>query len=174
MVAHGFLAALTFGLSGYLYEQTGTLQMEKLGGLLRKLPFIGSALTLAAFAGCGLPGFANFAGEVTVFFGAWKVFPLITVLGCWGALVIGAIYMLRAVRNILHGVPSAQWSGVVDASNLWRKAPFIILLASLVIFGCFPRCLTDKISPSASLIVDLANNQGERAPVVAVARPASE
>ena len=38
MIAHGFLAALTFGLSGYLYQQTGTLQMDRLGGLLRRLP----------------------------------------------------------------------------------------------------------------------------------------
>src|SRR5207249_10617184 len=66
MIAHGFLAALTFALSGYLYQQTGTLQMDRLGGLLRQLPFIGAALMMAAFAGCGLPGFANFAGEVTV------------------------------------------------------------------------------------------------------------
>ncbi|PYI88871.1 MAG: proton-translocating NADH-quinone oxidoreductase subunit M, partial [Verrucomicrobia bacterium] len=28
MVAHGFLAALTFGLSGYLYHHTGTLNMD--------------------------------------------------------------------------------------------------------------------------------------------------
>src|SRR6185436_12603530 len=53
MIAHGFLAALTFGLSGYVYQQTGTLEMEKLGGLLRPLPFIGAALMMAAFAGCG-------------------------------------------------------------------------------------------------------------------------
>src|SRR6185503_7901578 len=82
MIAHGFLAALTFGLSGYIYQQTGTLETAQLGGLLRKLPFIGSALVMAAFAGCGLPGFANFAGEVTVFFGTWSqpALRLITVL----------------------------------------------------------------------------------------------
>jgi hypothetical protein len=34
---------------------------------------------------------------------------------------------------------------VADAPNLWRKAPFILLLASLLIFGCFPKLLTDKI-----------------------------
>src|SRR5207247_4837979 len=41
MVAHGLLAALTFGLSGYLYQQTRTLDMSKMGGLLQRLPFIG-------------------------------------------------------------------------------------------------------------------------------------
>jgi NADH-quinone oxidoreductase subunit M len=157
MVAHGFLAALTFGLSGYLYEQTGTLEMSELGGLLRKLPFIGAALVMAAFAGCGVPGFANFAGEVTVFFGAWNVFRPVTVLACWGALMIGAVYMLRAVRTMLHGELPEKWANVTDAPHLWRKAPFILLLAALMLFGCFPRLLTDKISPSAGVIVQMAN-----------------
>jgi NADH-quinone oxidoreductase subunit M len=149
MIAHGFLAALTFGLSGYIYQQTGTVKMDRLGGLLRRLPFIGGALMMAAFAGCGLPGFANFAGEITVFFGAWKVFPVVTVLACWGALIIGAVYMLRAIRGMLHGPLPDQWAGVIDA-NFWRKVPFILLLASLLVFGCYPRFLTDKIEPCVS------------------------
>src|SRR5687767_4700775 len=71
MIAHGLLAALTFGLSGYLYQHTGTLDMNKMGGLLKQLPFIGTAMIMAMFAGCGLPGFANFAGEMLVLFGSW-------------------------------------------------------------------------------------------------------
>ena len=150
MIAHGFLAALTFGLSGYIYQQTGTLQINRLGGLLRRLPFIGAALMMAAFAGYGLPGFANFAGEITVFFGAWKAFPLVTILACWGALIIGAVYMLRAIRAMLHGPLPDQWANVTDAPHLWRKAPFILLLASLLVFGCFPKLLMDKIEKSVS------------------------
>ncbi|HWI57902.1 MAG TPA: NADH-quinone oxidoreductase subunit M, partial [Bacillota bacterium] len=150
MIAHGFLAALTFALSGYIYQQTGTLQMDQLGGLLRRLPFIGTVLVMAAFAGCGLPGFANFAGEVTVFFGAWQPFRLVTVLACWGALIIGALYMLRAVRAMLQGPLPEKWAKVADAPHLWRKAPFALLLAGLIVFGCFPRLLTDKITPSVN------------------------
>src|SRR6266436_4727717 len=93
MIAHGFLASLTFGLAGYLYQQAGTLEIAQFGGLLRRLPFIGTVMVMAAFAGCGLPGFANFAGEVTVFFGSWQALPKMTVFAAWGALIIGAIYM---------------------------------------------------------------------------------
>jgi NADH-quinone oxidoreductase subunit M len=151
MIAHGFLAALTFGLSGYIYQQTGTLQLDQLGGLLRKLPFIGAALMMAAFAGCGLPGFANFAGEITVLFGAWKVesFRVVTILACWGALIVGAIYMLRAVRSILHGPVAEKWDNLTDA-NPWRKLPFVVLLAGLLVFGFWPKLLTGKIEPSVS------------------------
>jgi NADH-quinone oxidoreductase subunit M len=162
MIAHGFLAALSFGLSGYLYETTGTLEMDKLGGLLRKLPFLGTALMMAMFAGCGLPGFANFAGEITVFFGAWGKFPLVTGIAVWGALVIGAVYMLRAIRNIFHGPLPEKYLGVAEATLPWRKLPFIVLLASLLVFGFFPQLLTDKIKPSAQNIVNLA--AGESSP----------
>ena len=164
MIAHGFLAALMFGLGGYIFQQTGTLRIDELGGLLRRMPFIGMALMMAAFAGCGLPGFANFAGEITVLFGAWTVFPQVTILACWGALIIGAVYALRAVRSILHGPLPDKWAGVADAPHLWRKLPFVILLASLLIFGCFPGLLTEKIKPNAEQIVKMVQAGGRNAP----------
>lgn len=169
MIAHGFLAALTFGLSGYIHQQTGTLEMKDLGGLLRKLPFVGTALIMAAFAGCGLPGFANFAGEVTVFFGVWQEpsLRLVTVLACWGALIIGAIYMLRAVRNVLHAELPEKWVNVADAPHIWRKLPFIVLIFSLLLFGILPRLLTDKITPAASAIVQMAKPVIAREPAPA-------
>jgi NADH-quinone oxidoreductase subunit M len=159
MIAHGFLAALTFGLTGYLREQTSTLEMSELGGLLRKLPFVGTALIMAAMAGCGLPGFANFAGEVSVFFGAWSqpTLRVVMVFAVWGALVIGAVYMLRAVRAVLHGPVADKWNGVTDAANLWRKLPFALLLAALLVFGFVPSLLTNKITPDAEKIVKMAN-----------------
>jgi NADH-quinone oxidoreductase subunit M len=159
MIAHGFLAALNFGLNGYIYQQTGTLQIDQLGGLLRRLPFIGALLVMAAFAGCGLPGFANFTGEITVFFGAWKTYRLITILACWGALIIGAVYMLRAIRAILQGPLPEKWANLVDAPHLWRKAPFLILMAGLLVFGFFPRLLTEKIMPNASAAVAAISSQ---------------
>jgi NADH-quinone oxidoreductase subunit M len=166
MVAHGFLAALTFALSGYIYKQTGTLQISELGGLCRKLPFIGTALLMAAMAGCGLPGFANFVGEATVFFGAWKMFPAITVIALWGALVIGGIYMTRAIRNILHGPLPEKWNSLADASNAWRKLPYALLLASLLIFGFVPKLLTEKINPDAQKIVAMATGSTAASAVV--------
>ena len=153
MVAHGFLAALTFALSGYLYQQTRTLEMSELGGLLRRLPFIGTVFVMAALAGCGLPGFANFVGEVMVFFGAWTPWRVVTVLSVWGGLIIGAVYMLRAVRRIWHGPVSDRWNEVSDATDLWRRLPFALLVASLIVFGVFPRLLTDRVQPAVQRMV---------------------
>ena len=119
MIAHGLLAALAFGLSGHLYRQTGSLDMSRMGGLLRQMPLAGSALLMALFAGCGLPGFANFAAEITIFFAAWSAgLKTITVIAAWSALVIGGLYMMRAIRSILHGPLGGDWAKASDLSPL--------------------------------------------------------
>jgi NADH-quinone oxidoreductase subunit M len=158
MVAHGFLAALTFALSGYLYEQTGTLEIDRMGGLLKRLPFIGLVMIMAMFAGCGLPGFANFWGESLVFFGSWSHFTVITILAVWGALVIGGVYMLRGIRNIWHGEKEPSET-ITDLPCPLCRLPYILLLAGLMIFGCFPRLLTDNIKTSLEPIVTMAHGQ---------------
>jgi NADH-quinone oxidoreductase subunit M len=128
-----------------------------MGGLAKKMRFIGVAFVMAALAGCGLPGFLNFVGEVTVFFGAWQVPTLrvVTVLAVWGALLIGAVYMLRAVRIVMHGPDRSYATNVTDASA-WRRVPFVLLLGSLLVFGFFPKLLTDKVQPVTEQIVQKA------------------
>jgi NADH-quinone oxidoreductase subunit M len=159
MVAHGFLAALTFALSGYIYQKAGTLEMSELGGLCRRLPFIGTVLLMAAMAGCGLPGFANFVGEVSVFFGAWSqpALHLVVILAVWGGLIIGAVYMTRAIRHILHGPVPQKFAELPDAYNFWRKIPYALLLVSLLVFGFVPKLLTDKINPDAGKVLAAAS-----------------
>lgn len=175
MIAHGLLAALSYGLSGYLYAKTGTLEMDRFGGLLRKLPFIGTALVIALFAGCGVPGFANFAGEILVLFGAWKS-PVaggwMVVAAAWGALIIGGVYMLRAIRSVLHGPMPDAWSGLPDATGM-QRVPYVLLIAALLLFGIRPGLLTDSIQPAAAQVVKLATS-GRVAPEVAAPVPAAK
>jgi NADH-quinone oxidoreductase subunit M len=165
MVAHGFLAALTFGLSGYLHHQTRTLDLSQMSGLLHRLPFVGTALIMAMLAGTGLPGFANFVGEFMVFFGAWKVYPGITAIAVWGALVIGGVYMIRAIRDLLHGPLPEQWAGIADAPHAWRKLPYALLLACLLVFGAVPSLLTDRIEPAAAVVIRKVQPTSELIPV---------
>ncbi len=165
MIAHGLLAALAFGLAGWLRAQTGTTDMEKLGGLLQTMPFVGTAILMALLAGCGLPGFANFAGEATIFFAAWKAeFKVITTIAVWTALVIGAVYMLRAARHILHGQVVATPLDGSDAADWFAKLPYALLLAALLLFGFWPRLLSDKISPAAERLVPPGPQQTAQQP----------
>jgi len=72
--------------------------------------------------------------------------------------------MLRAVRNILHGPVAEKCESVTDA-NSWRKLPFVLLLAALFVFGFLPKLLTEKIRPSAAVIVNMAKGDNQNTPV---------
>jgi NADH-quinone oxidoreductase subunit M len=168
MVAHGLLAAASFGLLGHLVKVTGTSDMDKLGGLLRPLPFIGAALVAAFMAGCGLPGFANFPGEITVMFGAWRTLHGFVVVAAWGGLLIGGVYMLRAIRTVLHGPVKAEFARLEDA-NCWRKLPFLVLLGALIWFGVNPGSLVERVKPTVAVVVKAASMRSPAAAQVPTA-----
>ena len=116
------------------------------------MPFYGTALVMGFMAGCGLPGFANFAGEATILFGSWKSLPGLVVIAAWSGLVIGAVAMLRALRAVLHGPERPEFARVAD-TGAWRRLPFVVLLGALLIFGLAPGLLTSRIEPAAKAVV---------------------
>jgi NADH-quinone oxidoreductase subunit M len=171
MVAHGFLAALLFGLSGWLHERFGSTEMDRFGGLLGALPFVGTLLVMAMLAGCGLPGFAGFPGEALVLLGAWQYSWVIAALAAWGALIIAAVYMLRAIRTVLHGPLPEKLRGAADIRNPWHQLPYALLLAGLIYFGVWPRALTDKVQPVAAEVVARAHSWAAVPEATEVAEP---
>jgi NADH-quinone oxidoreductase subunit M len=105
-------------------------------------------------ASIGLPGFANFWGELTIFIALWHWNPVVMVLALIG-IVISAIYGLRAVAAIAFGQPSEAFQEVQKehpVSDLpWKdRIPAIILLVSLVLFGLFPSLAMDPINAALS------------------------
>jgi NADH-quinone oxidoreductase subunit M len=148
MFAHGVSIALLFALAGSLREKLPTLEMVQLGGLAKVAPFLGLTFGIAAFASIGLPGFANFASEVTIFLGAFKEFDvekglnglqIATIVALWG-VVISAVYMLRAYRNVFQGDALTKLDGVTDLASPLRW-PIILLIVSLLVTGFFPNLL---------------------------------
>jgi NADH-quinone oxidoreductase subunit M len=155
MFAHGLSIALLFAIAGELRRRTGTLVLDDLGGLGKVMPFAGLAFGLGAFAAIGLPGFANFAAEVMIFFGAFKngwemerfhLFQIATVLGLWG-VVISAVYMLRAYRKTFMGTLAARWKDLVDLRPGLR-VPVTLLIGAALCYGFFPQSFVRIIAPA--------------------------
>lgn len=156
LVAHGLSVAALFALSGELRERTGTLEFSELGGLAKVMPSFGLLFGFAAMASIGLPGFANFAGELMVFFGAFSAgapvgsgfnnFQIATVIAVWG-VVISAVYMLRAYRRIFMGPLSDRWKSLAEIATLPRLC-VVGLLVLLLLFGFFPQLLINYVAPA--------------------------
>jgi NADH-quinone oxidoreductase subunit M len=157
MFAHGLSIALLFAIAGELRKRTGTLIFEDLGGLAKVMPLAGLAFGFGAFAAIGLPGFANFAAEIMVFFGAfqkhWEIgqfhlFQYATLLALWG-VVISAVYMLRAYRNAFMGTMPDRWKDVIDLRQTLR-VPLVLLIGALVWVGFYPQSLIRIVAPTFS------------------------
>ncbi len=155
MFAHGISIALLFFLSNAVREGTGTLQFHRLGGLAQTAPFLGLTFAMGTFASIGLPGFANFAGEINIFFGAFANWvpsqPLgflqwATIFALWG-VVISAVYMLRAFRTVFKGQPSEVSARATDLLGLAR-IPALLLIIVLLLVGFFPGLLMKSIQPA--------------------------
>ena len=155
MFAHGISIALLFAITGEIRKRTGTLLLDDLGGLAKVMPFAGLAFGLGAFAAIGLPGFANFAGEIMIFFGAFKngwemerfhLFQIATVLGLWG-VVISTVYMLRAYRQAFMGTLAQRWQDLVDLRPILR-VPVALLVGALLCYGFFPQSFVRIITPA--------------------------
>ena len=148
MFAHGLSIALLFAIAGEIRQRTGTLAFDELGGLAKVMPFAGLAFGIGVFAAIGLPGFANFAGEIMIFFGAFKngwkmdgfhIFQIATVLALWG-VVISTVYMLRAYRKTFMGTINDQWKtacrsspGVACAGDAaGRRAALLRIFSAIV------------------------------------------
>jgi NADH-quinone oxidoreductase subunit M len=122
------------------------------------LPSVSSDFAFAAFASIGLPGFANFASEVMVFFGGFKGYhggalnflQWTTVLALWG-VVISAVYMLRAFRHIFQGAPAAQ-RALVDLGPAARVgAGFLIVV--LLVAGIYPSLILHVLPGPVQMIL---------------------
>ena len=158
MFAHGVTIAMLFGLADPIEKKTGTLELRALGGLASRTPRLAFLFGLAAMASIGLPGLANFAGEVMVFIAGFKGWQagsrmgpvqVATIIALWG-LVISAVYMLRAYRNVFQGPGSARTENAEDLSSEERR-PAIFLAFILVIVGLFPNLLLGLLEKPESL-----------------------
>lgn len=147
LVSHGLISALLFLIVGSVYERTGTTELPKLGGLARSMPFMSGVLLAAGLASLGLPGLSGFVGEFLSLLGLFESLRWLTALAVLG-IILTAVYVLRAVLKITFGQQQEQYTALKDA-RLIEAVPMIVLLAFIVLLGCYPSLLTDTVQHGA-------------------------
>jgi NADH-quinone oxidoreductase subunit M len=153
MFAHGVMTALAFSLIGFFYEQTHTRMLDDLGGLMKRMPFVGTCFVIMSMASAGLPGFANFVSELLVIIGAWQQGMVIpAVLATWGIVITG-VYLLRTVKSAFLGAMPARWEALQDARTPFQKLPFVLLVATLLLFGFWPAPILSLVRQGVTPIV---------------------
>ncbi|MBT8316782.1 MAG: NADH-quinone oxidoreductase subunit M [Lutibacter sp.] len=150
-LSHGLLTAMFFALIGMVYGRTHTRDINKLGGLMKIMPFIGAIYVITGMAYLGLPGFSGFVAEMNIFVGAFQnpdTFQRVLTILAVSSIVVTAVYILRLVGKIMMGplvnddfanLPKATW---------YEKTGILLLLIPIVAIGVVPLWLSDMIMAS--------------------------
>lgn len=167
LFAHGISVALLFLLADVIEKRAGTVDMQEIGGMGSRTPVLMGLFAAAMLASIGLPGFANFWGELGIFVSLyssdspWVLYP--AVLG----IIISAIYGLRAVAAVFFGEQKGECDG--GDIRFSEKLPALLLLICLFVIGLWPRLVSDPVNQSV--------NENYASPVtsssVAVDKPSS-
>lgn len=143
MVSHGFIVGMLFVLAGMLKEKTGTRDLDKLGGLMSKMPAYAFFLIVAVIATLGVPGMSNFPSELLVFLGAYIAYPL-ALVSLFGIL-IATNYYLMALRRILFGALNKTLRSIKDIDK-FDAIQLSLFVVPIITMGIVPSLLTNSFS----------------------------
>jgi NADH-quinone oxidoreductase subunit M len=146
LVSHGLISALLFLIVGSMYERTGSTELSSLGGLARSMPFMSGVLLTAGLASLGLPGLSGFIGEFLSLLGLFESMRWLSAAAVLG-VILTAVYVLRSVLKITFGSQPEKYGALKDA-RLIEAVPMIVLLAFILLLGCYPSVLTDTVQYS--------------------------
>ena len=151
MVNHGLATGALFLLVGMVYERTHTRDLGRLGGLASVTPWLAGMFLFAVIASVGLPGLNSFVGEFLVIVGTFAVshwFGSVAAL----AVILSAIYLLWSYQRMAYGPVHDEHKGLPDLS-LREVVVLVPVLSLLLVFGVYPKLLTDRIDPTTRAVI---------------------
>ena len=157
MISHGLITALFFALIGMIYGRTHTRLVNELGGLMKIMPILSVSYVIAGLASLGLPGLSGFVAEMTIFFGSFQhadTFHRVLTIGATTSIVITAVFILRAIGQILYGpVLNDNYLKLSDARWYERVSTWVLIFAIAGI-GVAPFWLSNMIGDSLNPIMN--------------------
>ncbi len=156
MVAHGLSVALQFMLATSIHHRTKTFKLSEMGGLAQQAPVLAAFFVASTFASIGLPGFANFWGELTIFVALWQFSPALTAVAV-GGVIISAVYGLRAAAKVFFGPATPEFTEVAGhhppTDLSWgERIPALVLIAALLFVGFWPKSLSTSLDASLAAL----------------------
>ncbi len=168
---HSFFKSLLFFGAGAVLTSTGARDIEKLGGLIHRMPwtafvFLGGCVAISA-----LPPLNGFASEWLIFqavllspeLAQWGLKLLVPAVGAMMALgaALSAACFVRAYGITFLGRPRSPAAANAHETDRFSLAAMSALLVLCFLAGVLPGFVIDAIAPVAKALV------GQRMPVQA-------
>ncbi len=144
---HAFFKCQLFYAAGCVYQSKHVVDMERLGGLLKRMPVAGACFLMGGLAISGLPPFNGFASEFLLYAGLFGSHGI----GIWAQLTLCLVAAALAFVGAVSALSITRAFGVMflgsardpdlpqgQEANRWMLVPMAIHALGTVVLGLLP------------------------------------
>jgi len=177
VVNHALFKSLLFLGAGSVLHATGNRDMEKQGGLLKRMPLTGLSVLLGSVAICGLPPLNGFISEWLIYYGAFHLghgkdlyplfgAPILALIG-----VLAATCFTKAFGTQFLGSPRSREAAGARESDVFMTWSMGFLGFCCCLIGLFPGTVLPAVGRAVSILVpgsaeSLPSDLADQAPVL--------
>jgi len=162
---HALFKSLLFYTAGNVYQATHTLDIEKLGGLIKKMPQTAILFLIASIAICGIPPFNGFISEFIIYNGLYywtQDAMILSILACifsiLGLVLIGGLAMLcftKAFGVVFLGTARHEFSHDIKEVSIFQLVPLYFLAFFILFIGLIPQLFLNILVKPVSLFTNI-------------------
>ncbi|MFX1566590.1 MAG: NADH-quinone oxidoreductase subunit L [Promethearchaeota archaeon] len=156
LLNHSLFKSVLFFSAGAIEHETGTRDINKLGGLLKAMPTTGYVMLIGSLAIAGVPLLNGFISK-------WMIYnaciaagqPAFALIAIFTSALTFAVF-LRLLCSVFLGNSPGTYAKIHPAPKS-MVAPSLILAAGCILFGILPQiALTWVIWPATSILLPMA------------------
>jgi formate hydrogenlyase subunit 3/multisubunit Na+/H+ antiporter MnhD subunit len=152
---HALFKGLLFLGAGAVLHGTKTLEIDHLGGLLKRMPWTAAIFLIGAVAISGLPPLNGFVSEFLIFFGAFKggilfggaiaasLLALIAGLALIGGLAVACF--TKAFGIVFLGEPRNEHVARAQEAGWTMRLPMLALATGCVLIGLLAPVVVESL-----------------------------
>ena len=159
---HALFKSLLFYAAGNVYQSVHNLNIESLGGLIKKMPQTASLFLIASIAICGIPPFNGFISEFIIYTGLYNwlhnatLGALITIIFTVLSLVmIGGLALLcftKAFGIVFLGSQRMKFDHEITEVPFIQLIPLYLIAFLIFFIGLFPKLFLGLLSKPVNLL----------------------
>ena len=160
VINHSLFKSLLFYTVGSVYIQTGTRQIDQLGGLIKKMPITSILFLIGSIAICGLPPFNGFISEFLIYSGMMGLLhadfslDILELAALISLVVIGGLALFtftKAFGIAFLGNPRSEQAANAKEVSRIMHLPAILIVLTMLAIGLAPDIFVKLISRTAFL-----------------------
>lgn len=136
MLSHGINLVGLFFIISLIQKQTGTRDMNHLGGIAAQAPVLATSFLIILLGTVALPLTNGFVGEFLMLNGLFQYNPLLSIFAGL-TLIFGAVYMFRMYQKTMLGPVGSHSANFKDVQGLDRWI-LLVLVFLVLIIGIYP------------------------------------